>query len=80
MMNDAACTNMQTTSSSILKNRFGSLVCREKIANNEGIKQRQLVIMAPFTTSNDGRMRNINIDKPIVWIDSIKKIYDNNGK
>lgn len=39
---------------------------RERSDKSPGIKQKQLVKIAPLTTSRDGNITNISITKPIV--------------
>ena len=56
-----------------LRNLLLSLLCREASCSTAGMKQRQLVIMAPFTTSNSGSTTNIKSDRPTMCMDSNTK-------
>lgn len=63
-----------------LTNLFDSRELRERRPKIAGIKQTQLVIMAPLTTSSSGRILKNNIAKPIVCSDSEIKICKQNKK
>ena len=55
---------------STLRNLLLSLLCLEASCSTAGMKHRQLVIIAPFTTSNSGRTTKMSRERPTTCIDS----------
>ena len=53
-----------------LRNLLLSLLCLEASCSTAGMKHRQLVIIAPFTTSNSGRTTKMSKERPTTCIDS----------
>ena len=60
----------QIYSASTLRNLLLSLLCLEASCSTAGMKHRQLVIIAPFTTSNSGRTTKTSRERPTTCIDS----------
>ena len=61
---------MATKSMSTLRNLLLSLLCLDASCSTAGMKHRQFVIIAPFTTSNSGRTTKMSKERPTMCIDS----------
>lgn len=74
-MKPVTCATIAAMSTIVFINRFESRELRDSKPRIAGTIQRQLVIMAPFTTSNSGRILKNNKPKPMVCKDSAMKIW-----